>query len=84
MFTDYQRALTDDFTFKPDERDVTTYEQERPGENVYGGWTAEVETQVAESIWTSATELELTLVFLEEEEALLLLAYWLHCLVTKP
>ncbi|GJM44240.1 MAG: hypothetical protein DHS20C21_10820 [Gemmatimonadota bacterium] len=68
VFTDYQRALTEDFLFTPDESDVATYEQERPGEDVFGEWTAEVETNAAESIWTGAGgELELTLTFTTEQ-----------------
>lgn len=67
VFTDYQKSLTEGFTFTPDESDVATFQQERPGEDVYGGWNAEVETQTAEAIRTGASELSLTLTFREEE-----------------
>ena len=67
IFTDYTRALTEDFSFTPDDADVATYAQERPGEDVYGGWTREVEVQTAEAIRTAATGLDLVLVFKEEE-----------------
>jgi len=68
VFTDYQRALTEDFVFIPDGTDVATFEQERPGEDVYGDWTAEVETVTAEIIWTAAGgEVELGLEFLSEQ-----------------
>lgn len=67
VFTDYTRALTEDFTFTPDDADVAAFQQERPGEDVYGGWTREVEVQTAEAIRTVASELSLTLTFKEEE-----------------
>lgn len=67
VITDYQRALTDDFTFTADESDISTYVQERPGEDVYGSWTTAVEVQTAEAIMTAASELDLTLTFREEE-----------------
>ncbi|MBZ0266955.1 hypothetical protein K8I85_02265 [bacterium] len=67
VFTDYQRALTENFTFTPDDTDVATYEQERPGEDVYGSWTREVEALTAEAIRTAADSLDLVLDFKEEE-----------------
>jgi len=67
VFTDYQRSLTEDFTFTPDASDSARLAQERPGEDVYGGWNAVVETQTAEAIRTAASDLSLTLTFLEEQ-----------------
>jgi hypothetical protein len=67
VISDYQRSLTDDFIFTPDDSDVATFQQERPGEDVYGDWTTQVEVQTAEAIRTGASELSLTLTFLTEE-----------------
>jgi hypothetical protein len=67
IFGDYSRAFTDDFTFVPDATDVVQLGIERPGQAVYDGWTRDVETQVAESIRTGVTSLDLQLVFLSEQ-----------------
>lgn len=67
IFGDYVRAFTDDFTFTPDGADVVQLSIERPGEAVYDGWTKDVETQVAETIRSGATSLELELTFLSEQ-----------------
>jgi hypothetical protein len=67
VFGDYTRALTDDFTFVPDDADVAQLAIERPGEAVYGGWTKDVETQVAEAIRTGLTSLDLGLTLVSEE-----------------
>ncbi|MFN8178507.1 MAG: hypothetical protein U0167_11270 [bacterium] len=67
IFGDYSRAFTDDFTFVPDATDVVQLGIERPGQAVFDGWTRDVETQVAESIRTAATSLDLQLVFSSEQ-----------------
>lgn len=67
VFTDYQRALTENFSFTPDDADVATYQQERPGDDVYGNWTRAVEVETAEAIRTAADSLDLVLDFKEEE-----------------
>ncbi len=70
VFTDYQRALTETFTFVPDESDVATLQTERPGEAVFEDWDAEVDTETAQEISGSADSIELEFTFLEPEELL--------------
>jgi len=66
-FGDYQRALAEEFLFIPDATDVRQMAIERPGLPVYEGWTLEVETQVAETIFGGADDLEVDLVFVSEQ-----------------
>ncbi|MGQ0720376.1 MAG: hypothetical protein ACT4PE_02240 [Candidatus Eiseniibacteriota bacterium] len=65
-FGDYQRALTEDFVFRPDDADVVRIGLERPGETPYENWDREVERQTAEAISQSADSVALTLELFEE------------------
>lgn len=67
VFSDYQRAFAGEFEFVPDDSDLASYLQIRPGQAVYAAWDAEVETVTAESIFSSADELDLVFVFREEQ-----------------
>lgn len=53
-FNDYQRALTEDFTFRPDNSDVVQLDLEYPGQDVFADWTREVEVATAQTIWNAA------------------------------
>ena len=51
IFNDYRRALTEDFTFVPDDSDRFDMDTiARPGEEVYEAWDREVESSTAETI----------------------------------
>lgn len=65
-FSDYERALTEDFVFRPDDADVVRIGLERPGETPYENWDREVERQTAEAISQSADSVALTLELFEE------------------
>ena len=56
-FGDYERTMTEDFVFVPDESDVFDIELVRPGEEVFAGWNKQVETSTAEVIFGSVAEL---------------------------
>jgi hypothetical protein len=64
-FSDYERALTEDFTFRPDDADVVQLEIERPG-GLFEGWDREVERETAEAISQSADSLALEMELFEE------------------
>lgn len=65
-FSDYLRAFTTDFVFRPDEADVAQLAISRPGEMVYEGWDRDVETQVAETIFGAVDDVDVSFVFLDE------------------
>jgi hypothetical protein len=66
-FTDYARALTQDFVFHADDSDVAQMAIDRPGEMVYDGWTRDVEAQTAEIIRGPVDDLSLSLVAFDED-----------------
>jgi hypothetical protein len=67
IFNDYRRALTEDFTFEPDDTDRFQIDEiERPGDGAYDGWTRDVESATAEAISGSADSLSLDLMLFEE------------------
>ena len=59
-FNDYRRALSSDFRFVPDGTDVAELAITRPGQPVYENWTAEVETETAETIRQDSLSVELS------------------------
>ncbi len=59
IFNDYLRALTLDFSFRPDGADSAQLEIELPGLGVFTNWTREVDEQVASSIVASADSVAL-------------------------
>jgi len=67
VFSDYQRTMTEDFLFRPDETDVFNIEVIRPGEAVFENWNREVETTTAEAIFGSAESVGLVLGLMREE-----------------
>lgn len=66
-FGDYERTMTEDFAFVPDESDVFDIELVRPGEEVFVGWNKQVETSTAEVIFGSVAELSVELDLIREE-----------------
>lgn len=66
-FGDYERTMTEDFRFLPDQSDVFAIEVIRPGEGVYLGWDRTVETRTAEVIFGSVSALNLELPIIQEE-----------------
>ena len=68
IFNDYSRALTEDFTFTPDDADLSDLNTiVRPGENAYADWTREIETLTAESIALSADSVAVEFEFFSED-----------------
>jgi hypothetical protein len=65
-FGDYQRALTEDFVFRPDDADVVRIELERPGDTPFENWDRDVERQTAEAISQSADSVALVIELFEE------------------
>ena len=65
IFNDYERALTIDFTFNPDDADSLDVEGGRPG--AFLNWTRDVEVETAAAIHASADSLILILVPQSEE-----------------
>ena len=66
-FTDYRRALTDDFVFLADGTDVAQIELERPGEMTFEGWGRDVEGATAETLRGAVETLRLVLNELDED-----------------
>jgi hypothetical protein len=66
-FGDYRRTMTEDFGFVPDQADVFDIELVRPGEEVYVGWTRDVESNTAEVIFGGVATLTLELELLQVE-----------------
>jgi hypothetical protein len=64
--SDYIRALTEDFVFRPDDADVVQIDLERPGEGRFDNWDREVERETALAIHQSADSLDLGLQLFEE------------------
>jgi hypothetical protein len=68
IFNDYQRAMTEDFAFMPDDADRSDMDTSvRPGEEIYVDWTREVESVTAEAIALSADSLDVTFDFYTED-----------------
>jgi hypothetical protein len=65
-FNEYARTMTADFSFVADPSDVAQLETARPGEDVYGGWDRDVETQTAQLIATNVERTTLVLVVIGE------------------
>ncbi len=70
-FNDYERALTEDFVFVPDDSDVFAMDTtERPGEDAYADWDREIETITAETIALAADSVSVDLeIFSEDSES---------------
>ncbi|NNE44453.1 MAG: hypothetical protein HKN12_09605 [Gemmatimonadetes bacterium] len=65
-FTDYARALTEDFVFRADAADIAQLEIDRPGEMVFEGWDRDVEAATAATIVDAADEIDVEFVLTDD------------------
>ena len=67
-FNDYDRALTDDFTWTADPADAAQLEIEFPGAGVLDDWDADVEVEVATTIRGSVDSLAVDLIQFDDDQ----------------
>lgn len=85
-YNDYQRALTEDFTFQPDAADVAQLDIEFPGQAIFDGWDRAEEVQVAQTIGDAADSVAVDFVQFDDDlgQTVRLLKYRYVLTVSNP